>query len=122
MANGTFDLESILADADAEYGSTKIPFDGKRVELRNVLRLSKEERQAFQNILPESKKDENGKDTTDGEEFLDALPEALRILAEDKDAVDALLERVGSKNDVLLTIFKHYMEDQKAGKASPSQD
>lgn len=118
MPNTTYSLDDIRAAADQKYGSSKIDLgSGRVVELRNIIRLSSEERAQFTNL---AKKDENkDKDVTEVD-LQKQLSDVLRILAGEEQA-KVLLGVVGDHIDYMSEIIDRYMEDQKGPKAEGSQ-
>lgn len=118
MANSTFTLDDIRAAADQKYGATKIAIgEGDIVELRNYIRLDKDERAALK-AYQEEKAPENETD----EELFERLSGLIRILVSEQERASHLLNALQGKVDLLAEVIAKYMEDQKSGKAEPSQD
>jgi hypothetical protein len=113
MAN--FSLADIQAAAEAKYSSTKINIsDSETVELRNALRLGKDERKALTAV--------QGQLDEDGADQQDLMEQALVIVAASKAQGNALIKAIGGDLAVLAEVFAKYGEETQAGEASPSQD
>lgn len=110
-----FSLADIRAAADKKYGSTNIDLaDGTPVELRNPLKLSKDERKKLANF----QEDVDGEDADQA----DALEDAIRLVARDKGLAERLVEEIDHDLTVLVEVFELYGNETQAGEASPSQD
>lgn len=124
MANSTFTLDSIREAAEEKYGATKIDLGVQGVvELRNMIRLSKEERQAFKELKFVKDEDDDTENDIDEQELFDRLADVVVLLVGNPERSGALLNAIGvDRVDLLSEIVSKYMEDQSAGKASASQD
>lgn len=113
--NNVFTLDSIREAAEAKYKSLVVPFgDGDSATLRNVLRLSEDERKAFGKITERL-------DDPETSQF-DTMAEAVCLIAEDRDAAARLIEAIGrDRLDVLAQLFETYSEGTQMGEASASQ-
>jgi len=124
MAKSSFTLDDIRAAADEKFGGTEIA----GVELRNVIRLDKEERaalKAYQEKAKAEKADDDNEDI-DEDAIFNELFELVEILVGDPqksaELRKALCDSKGRPQiDLLQVVIEKYTEDQKAGKASPSQ-
>jgi hypothetical protein len=108
-----FTLDNIRAAAEAKYGSTDIAVDEyTTVRLLNPLRLSKENREALVAI-----QDRFGDEESDPAEIFRS---ALRLVADNKVAVEQLIIAVGDDLAVLAQIFETYSSGTSLGEASAS--
>lgn len=110
----TFSLDSLREAADKEYAGLTLELGAdKTVELKNPLRLTKEERKQFEN-LTDSKK---SKDLT-AEQVFEGIWEVLAGKAGSKDLIEAL----GDDTALHATLLKQVTNGVELGEASPSQD
>ncbi len=105
----SFSLDDIKAAADKKYGHTDID----DVRLLNPLRLPKEKRDELVSTQ-ELLKDENADQAA-------ILEDVLRIAAEDKKKVEALIKEVGGDLAVLMGLMETYMGETEVGEASASE-
>lgn len=106
-----FTLDAIREAAEAKYASTDIALDEKTtVRLLNPLRLPKADRDALQDVQGRFSEEE---DVDQAEVFR----YALRIVAEDKKAIERLLTAVGDDLAVLAQIFQTYTGGTSVGEA-----
>ncbi|WP_372407204.1 phage tail assembly protein [Streptomyces luteireticuli] len=108
----SYTLDDIRAAADARYGSTDIAVGDDVVRLLNPLRLTRAKRDALSAL-----QDRLGADDADQEEL---LSEAIRLVAENSEAADQLLNAVGTDLAVLAEIFERYGAGTQVGEASAS--
>ncbi|MFI1799856.1 phage tail assembly protein [Streptomyces sp. NPDC020379] len=110
----SFSLDDIRNAAEAKYGSTDIELGDDTIRLLNPLRLPKATRHQLAQL-----QDEMGGDDADQEEL---LSEAIRLVAEHREAADKLLAAVGGDLAVLAEIFDRYGRGAQVGEASASRD
>jgi hypothetical protein len=116
-----YTLDAIREIADQKYGSTDIELDERTtVRLLNPLRLPKSERDALINVQKAIDEDEDGDELTADQG--DVFRKALRIVADDKVAVERLLDAIGDDLGILAAIFTTYTEGTSVGEASASAD
>lgn len=124
----TFTLDDIAEAADKAYGSMDIPLsDGRTVQLRNALRLSKAERkelQALQAQLGEDADKEDGEESAVPDDIDEAkiFEDSLILVASNKAAGEQLVKDLDHDLGKLITVFKLYNKDTELGEASASQD
>jgi len=120
MAKNSISLDDIRAAAEQKFGATEIA----GVELRNILRLSKAERQALKEHQERKRSDEEIDEMSDDELF-DDMFKLIEILVGDpeksKRLKDELYDDGEPRIDLLQIVIEQYLEDQKAGKATQSQ-
>lgn len=113
MSN-VYTLDSIREAAEKKYGSFDIDLgNGEIVKLLNPLRISKENRKKLNGL--QDRLDEE----SDNQEEL--LAESLRLVAENRSAVDGLLAIIGDDLTILAEIFEQYTAATQTGEASASQ-
>lgn len=111
MAHISFD--DIAEAVDKEYDHLSVGFDDRVVTFRNVLQLDKDKRDQIGELLKklgdddESDSDESPADDKPDSE--DVMREILRTAADDADACDAFLAKVGENAARLLHTFKAYI-------------
>lgn len=127
MATTEINFDDLLSDADEAYGDYVIvhPTVG-RVVLRGLLRLSQAERDELQDALtdptpnPEATPEEQRAARRDPE---DTFRTFIRLVAEDKDVVDAFLKAFPkNRTDALKLIQERWFEKTQAGEAKPSSN
>lgn len=107
-------LDSIREAADKEYGGLTVELgDGKTVELKNPLRLTKDERKQFENLTSS----ENSKDLSTDEVF-----EGIWSILAGKAGAKALNDALGDDAALHATLLKQVTSGVELGEASPSQD
>lgn len=110
----TYTLDDIREAADKKYGGLTIELgEGHGVTLRNVLRLSREERGKIEQL--QDREDESVDETIEG------LREAVLTLADSSDNGRALLDLIGDDAALLIHIFKTWQGQTQAGEAQPSE-
>lgn len=106
-------LSDIKAAAEAKYGSLNIDTGDGIITLRNVLRLSKEERASLTS-LQESMKEE-------GADQEGALDEILKLVAQTEGQGKKLIALLGDDLAAKMELFEKYGDQTQVGEASPSQ-
>lgn len=105
-------LDSIRDAADKKYGSLEVDLGDKVVELKNPLRLSKEDRARLSDLKqPED-------DDADPLDYFGALYEILA----GKAGAKALLEALGEDIPLHMEVVSNLNSETELGEASPSQD
>src|SRR3954468_15735168 len=99
-------LADIQAAADKKYGPLVVDLGGKKVEMRNPLKLSKADRAKLAELDSED----------DVEEKLASIVRMACMAADAK----ALLAAVGDDLPVLAEIVKEWTGSAQVGEASPS--
>lgn len=113
----TFTLDSIREAAEQKYASTDIDLGGGDVlRMQNPLRLPKEKRKALMSI--QDRLEEEGEEEVEQEEI---LADAIRLVADDEEMAEKLLEQVGDDMAVLAQIFSTYTGEAQVGEASASE-
>lgn len=119
MSSKSFTLDDIREAAEKKYGATTFPdVPGGEVRLVNVLRLSKDKRDALKAVQKRAK--EHG----DDEDFDVAATyrESIEIVAETAEQASRLIEEFGEDLGALATIFNLYTSETEMGEASASQN
>ena len=110
----TYTLDDIREAADKKYGGLTIELgEGHNVTLRNMLRLSREERGKIEQLRE--------RDDESIEETIEGLREAVLMLADSSDNGRALLDMIGDDAALLIHIFKTWQDQTQAGEAQPSE-
>ncbi len=105
-------LDSIRDAADKKYGSLEVDLGDKVVELKNPLRLSKEDRARLSDLKqPED----------DNADPLDYFRDLYEILA-GKAGAEALLKALGEDIPLHMEVVSNLNSETELGEASPSQD
>lgn len=108
-------LDSIRQAAEKKYGSLSIDVDeDTTVVLLNPLRMPKAKRDKLMEVQEKL----GGEGDLDHETL---MRDALRLVADDKDAVNKLLKEIGDDLAVLAQVFESYVERTQPGEASASQ-
>lgn len=103
-------LDQIRDAAEQKYGAKVIDLgDDKTVELKNPLRLSKDNRDAITELSPE-----------DFDDVVDYFRAAFEAVAGKKGAAE-LCKALGDDPALYATVFESYMQEAQVGEASPSQ-
>lgn len=108
----TLSLDSIREAADKKYGSTIVDLGSETVELKNPLRLSKEQRERLSGLEKASDGDSDP---------LEYFAELYEVLA-GKAGAEALLKALGDDIPLHMTLLSSVTEETELGEASPSQD
>jgi peptide subunit release factor 1 (eRF1) len=110
----SYSLDDIRAAADAKYGHTEITVDANTtVRLINALRLPKEKRQALLSVQDKLTSD-------DDVDQADVFADAIRTVADNAVAAEALIDAIGGDLAILAQVFSTYTEGTSAGEASAS--
>lgn len=112
-----FTLDDIRAAAEKKYGQLVIEFGNEKVELRNPLRLSKDERKTLVKIQNEMDEAEND----EGFDQEEAMKNIIILVAKEETSAKHLIAEIGDDLTVLAQIFASYGEATQAGEASGSQ-
>ncbi|MEU0739259.1 phage tail assembly protein [Streptomyces sp. NPDC006134] len=107
----SYTLDDIRKAAEARYGSTDIEVGGTVVRLLNPLRLPKARREELTTL--QDRINEGG----DQEQL---FAKAIRLVAQNETAADALLAEIGEDLAVLAQVFEVYGEATQVGEASAS--
>lgn len=114
-----FTLDDIRAAAEKKYGNFKVEIGGGEVvELRNALRLAKDERKELNRLQSDLDQDGEDEDADQG----DSMAKVLRLVASDTKQADKLIAAIGDDLTVLAELFSQYVEATQPGEASGSQD
>lgn len=109
----TITLASIREAAERKYGNCVVDLGDGSVTLRNVLRLSKDERGAFKDAQNAMKDD-------DADEV--ALLEQCLLLVAEPGKGQPLVDAIGGDLTLLAEVFSQYAEATEVGEASRSED
>jgi hypothetical protein len=114
-------LDQYREAAEKKFGSHPVQIDeNTTVVLRNPIRMSDKERQALTEV---KLKEEDAKAAGDERSYFERAADVIRIVAETTQQAEKLLEAINGDLGILLSIIEDYMVDEeKAGKASESQD
>jgi hypothetical protein len=113
--SASFTLDAIRDAAEKKYGATEIVVDEHTtVRLLNPLRLKKERRDAL-TTMQETLTDE-------GVDQVAVFGNAIRLVADNEDDANRLLEIVGDDLAMLAEIFRTYGAGTGLGEASASVD
>lgn len=119
-------LDDIRNEAAADFGFTEVPLaDGAVCVLRNLIRLSDEERAAVTGAAQAADAaTEEGEDEKEfsSDEQVARFNDMFLALSEDKETGAQLVKELNGHLDVQTTLFKQYMKDQDLGKAQKQQD
>lgn len=107
----TLSLDSIRDAADKKYGGLVVDLGDETVELKNPLRLSKENRERLSGL----------EKTDDDADPLDYFAELYEVLA-GKEGAKKLLKALGDDIPLHMTLVGNLTEGTELGEASPSQD
>lgn len=115
-------LSDIKADIEARFGAHKIELsDTVSVELLNPIRLSDENRAALAGLYEEKEGEE-----VDENDVTRRLVRTLELAATHPEAAKKLVDACSPNGypdlAILSEIVKGYLEGQKTGEASASQD
>jgi hypothetical protein len=122
--NNIFTLDSMRAEIEKEFAPFQIEVDGKKLTLRNLLRVGKNHRDEVYALLDELS------EIQDGDEGALSITEksaqiALRIipLVSDDDALAAVLvERIEDDLALTLRLFNIWMEATQAPNSEDSSN
>lgn len=109
-----FTLDDIREATEAKYGATTIEFGDESVDLRNPLRLTKDERAELRKAQKAMSADDADQEKV--------IADILTLAAKDKAQIKKLLSIVGDDLAILAEILRGWMEDAQVGEASPSQN
>lgn len=122
--NNIFTLDSMRAEIEKEFAPFQIEVDGKKLTLRNLLRVGKNHRDEVYALLDELSEiqagDEGALSITEKSAQI-----ALRIipLVSDDDALAAVLvERIEDDLALTLRLFNVWMEATQAPNSGDSSD
>lgn len=101
------DLDALRAEANNKYKNLVV----RGVVFRGLMRVSKGERERFNEMMAARKVGEEQADVT---EF---YRDMLMLVAEDKPAAEALLDEIGEDAAVLDTLVALYFERTQVGEA-----
>ena len=101
------DLDALRAEANNKYKNLVV----RGVVFRGLMRVSKDERERFNEMMAARKVSEERADVT---EF---YRDMLMLVAEDKAEAEKLLEDIGEDAAVLDTLVSLYFERTQAGEA-----
>lgn len=108
-------LEDIYNATAARFAALTLNAGGAgKLTLRNPLRLSKDERAELTALYKAEGVKEGEEGSADQVEFLRKL---FHIVADDKQLVDRVLERIGDDLGVLFVTAERYMATVKPGEA-----
>lgn len=121
-------LDEYFATCETKYGDHIVPLgDGRQVTLQNSLRLERPVRktlsQAQQRInrLQDDDETVQARELRDGEDQVDGLVrvlgEIITLVADDKQAAQDMLVRIGDNLPVLLEVFKDWQAQAQMGEA-----
>lgn len=113
--SASFTLDAIRDAAEKKYGHTEIVVDEHTtVRLLNPLRLKKDKRDALiniQDVLTEENVDQT-----------EVFGNAIRLVCDDEDAANRMLDMIGDDLALLAEIFSTYSASASLGEASASVD
>lgn len=121
MAKSTITLDSIRESLDNKYGAVEVDMGTSSVQLRNALRLSKEERQKLMHVFDDVKSDDND-DEFDEDVTLDSMREMIRLVSDTKEGAEELISALGEDLAMFVEVMGEYTKDQKLGEASASEN
>jgi len=101
------DLDALRAEANNKYKNLTV----RGVVFRGLMRVSKDERERFNELTAARRAGEEQADVT---EF---YRDILMLVAEDKAAAEALLDEIGEDAAVLDTLVTLYFERTQVGEA-----
>lgn len=101
------DLDALRAEANNKYKNLTV----RGVVFRGLMRVSKAERERFDELAATRRAGESRADVT---EF---YRDVLMLVAEDKAAAEALLDDIGEDAAVLDTLVSLYFERTQVGEA-----
>lgn len=101
------DLDALRAEANNKYKNLTV----RGVVFRGLMRVSKAERERFDELAAARRAGESQADVT---EF---YRDVLMLVAEDKAAAEALLDDIGEDAAVLDTLVSLYFERTQVGEA-----
>ena len=101
------DLDALRAEANNKYKNLVV----RGVVFRGLMRVTKDERERFNEMMTARKASEEQTDVT---EF---YRDMLMLVAEDKPAAEALLDEIGEDAAVLDTLVTLYFERTQVGEA-----
>lgn len=101
------DLDALRAEANAKYKNLVV----RGVVFRGLMRVTKDERERFNEMMTARKVSEEQTDVTD------FYRDMLMLVAEDKPAAEALLDEIGEDAAVLDTLVSLYFERTQVGEA-----
>lgn len=113
MSN-SFSLDDIREAVEAKYGSTKVEFGDKVVELINPLQLPKKDREKLLEIQKSTNLSEDELAEADQEQMFADL---IRAVANNKKLADELIRAIGGNLAVLSEIVQRYNKGTQAGEA-----
>lgn len=106
-------LDEIRETADKKHGHTQVQVGDDIVTLRNVLRLTKQERKELAEVWELISSDDENEDNDLG----DAIEKVLRKVASSAEEADLLLNAIGDDLAVLLEVFTEWSEETEVGEA-----
>lgn len=101
------DLDALRAEANNKYKNLTV----RGVVFRGLMRVSKDDRKQFDDMMAARKA---GEEQTDVTEF---YRDMLMLVAEDKGEAEKLLEDIGEDAAVLDTLVSLYFERTQVGEA-----
>lgn len=101
------DLDALRAEANNKYKNLEV----RGVVFRGLMRVSKADRERFNEMMTARKVSEEQTDVTD------FYRDMLMLVAEDKPAAEALLDEIGEDAAVLDTLVALYFERTQVGEA-----
>ena len=101
------DLDALRAEANNKYKNLVV----RGVVFRGLMRVTKDERERFNEMMAARKASEEQTDVTD------FYRDMLMLVAEDKPAAEALLDEIGEDAAVLDTLVALYFERTQVGEA-----
>jgi hypothetical protein len=119
-----FTLDAMRADLESRYAPCHVTLsDGRKVELRGLLRLRKDKRRAVKALLGELEKAQDT-DTDTAEDSLDQLDKIQevveQILANVASDPTGLLDDLDGDVELEMAVLNRYLAETQTGEASSS--
>lgn len=113
-------LDQLNDAMETKYGSLFIEgSNGSEVEVRNLLRVPREDRAAVRDLIELINADDEKSEGFDEEEI---VYEVMRHVVATPGQFEELKRIVGDDMAKLIYIFEQWMSDSEPGEASPSQN
>lgn len=122
MAKSTITLDSIRESLDNKYGAVEVDLGTSSVQLRNALRLSKEERKALMHVFDDVKGSDGEDSEFDEDVTLESMREMIRLVSDTKEGAEKLIAALGDDLAMFVEVMNEYTKDQKLGEASASEN
>lgn len=122
MAKSTITLDSIRESLDNKYGAVEVDLGTSSVQLRNALRLSKEERKALMHVFDDVKSSDDEDSEFDEDVTLESMREMIRLVSDTKEGAEKLITALGDDLAMFVEVMNEYTKDQKLGEASASEN